>query len=243
MVHYLYDFLSTLGVIVLLLVFVFLLLGPAKKFYVVLLYVGWALFSNVALTIADFLYNAPANDTPLGITPGQLTYAHLYWSNDVFLDLLQFLVVIVLTHKATEGGANQKTVGRLLAGVFVAVMLLPFLIFHSTFTPWPEPRWFSGTSQMLNFGAAIMNLVLWGTLIVSKRRDPLVLIVSAGLGVMVAGAAVSYGLRHMIPTGGPKWIPNLFLFLAQIGGWGIWCWAFRPLTKPREAPANALPSH
>ena len=40
-----------------------------------------------------------------------------------------------------------------------------------------------------------MNLGLWTALIGTKKRDPLLLTVSAGLGVAVTGAAIAFGLQ------------------------------------------------
>ena len=59
-----YDILAPiLGVsnaVALLLLVVFLLLGPARKFWVVLVYVSWELFATAGLTFADFRLNGTA---------------------------------------------------------------------------------------------------------------------------------------------------------------------------------------
>jgi hypothetical protein len=236
MIRYLYDLLAAASGGVLLLVFIFLLRGPARKFVVVLIYVGWALLSGLGLTLADFLYY---HDAP----PEQrVFYEHLYWTNEVAADLLQFLLVVVLTCKAAPEALDRRRVGRLLAGVAVVAMALPFLLLHPAFTPWPTNQWFNSTGEILHFGAAIMNLVLWATLIASRQRDPQLLTVSAGLGVLVTGTAIGYGLRHFIPLGALRTLPNLFVMLSQLGGWTIWCWAFWPAPKPRRAPSEAFTS-
>ena len=123
---------------------------------------------------------------------------------------------------------------RFLIGVVVAALVLPFVLFHPRFTPWPLGAWFNSTSELLNFGAALMNLPLWATLIGSRLRDPQFLKVSAGLGVAVTGAALAYGLRHFIPPGAFRWVPNLFLMLSQLAGWLLWCSAFR-ISMPNKA--------
>jgi hypothetical protein len=235
MIRHIYDLLATVGAGLLCFVFAFLLLGPARRFAVVLIYVGWALFSALGLTLADtfFLYSPEQ----------RLLYNHLYWTNEVVADLLLFLVVIVLTYNATPKGPNRAKVGRLLAGVAVVAMALPFLLFHPVFTPWPTGQWFNSAGETLNFGAALMNLVLWATLIASKQREPQLLTVSAGLGVLVAGTAIAYGLRHFIPPGALRSLPNLFLMLMQLAGWTIWCRAFLPTPRQRQAPRDALPTH
>ncbi len=228
------DLLAIIGGGVLLFAFVRLLIGPVRRFWAVLIYVGWALIGNLGLTVADVVYSAPDQ---------RLLYGHLYWTNEVSLDVVLFLAVIVLTHEATPEGPHRKKVARLLGGVAVAALVLPVLLFHPTFTPWPTPQWFNSAAEVLNFGAALMNLVLWGTLIASRQRDPQLLKVSAGLGVVVTAAAISYGLRHFIPLEGVlRPLPNLFLMIAQPAGWSILCWAFWPAPRPRAVPRSALSS-
>ena len=85
-----------------------------------------------------------------------------------------------------------------------------------------------------------MNLALWTALIASKKRDPQLLTVSAGLGVLVTGAAISFGLRHFIPAGGFRWIPDLFLMLTHLGGVLIWVAAFRRRQTKNTKPTPAV---
>src|SRR5712691_2534041 len=228
------DLLAIIGGGVLLFAFVRLLMGPVRRFWAVLIYIGWALMGTLGLTIADVLYRA---------SDQRLRYAHLYWTNEVTLDVVLFLVIIVLTYKATPEGPHRRKVARLLSGIAVAALVLPVLLFHPTFTPWPTLQWFNSAAEVLNFGAAVMNLGLWGALIASRGRDPQLLKVSAGLGVVVTGAAISYGLRHFIPVEGIlRPLPNLFIMIAQPIGWSILCWAFWPAPRPRVVPHSALPS-
>src|ERR1019366_542734 len=240
MMSYVYDVLGIGNALVLLLILVLLLRGPFRKFWVVLAYVAWELFATAALTVFDVLYN--------GQVVGRIAHAdavrwynRLYWSNDVIVDLLRFLLVIVLTHRATSLGFKRLSAGRILGGVVVVVLVLPFLVFPLNLRPWPSAAWFNSTSELLNFGAAIMNLVLWGALLANRKRDPQFVAVSVGLGVVVTGAAISYGLRHLIPLQA-RFLPNLFLMLTQLAGWTVWCRAFWPAPAQRPAPDKAMAS-
>ena len=238
--NYVYDVLGIGNGIVLLSVLVLLLRGSFRKFWVLLVYVTWELFATATLTIYDLLYTGPALGK-LAQAESMKLYARLYWSNDVIVDLLRFLLVIVLTYKATPEGAKRTSIGRILGGIVAVVVVLPFLLFPLHFKPWPEASWFNSTSELLNFGAAIMNLGLWGALLANRKRDPQFVAVSIGLGVVVTGAALSYGLRHLIPASA-SFIPNVFLMLTQLAGWSIWCRAFWPVPQPKPAPETALPS-
>jgi len=238
--NYVYDVLGIGSGVVLLSVLILLLRGSFRKFLVLLVYVAWELFATATLTIYDLLYLAPSVGKVAQAEATKL-YARLYWSNDVIVDLLRFLLVIVLTYAATPEGAKRVSIGRILGGIVAVVLVLPFLLFPLHFKPWPEASWFNSTSELLNFGAAIMNLGLWGALLANRKRDPQFVAVSIGLGVVVTGAAVSYGLLHLLPTKA-RVIPEIFLMLTQLAGWSIWCRAFWPASKRSPAPDNPLPA-
>jgi hypothetical protein len=240
-VTHFYDVLApALGVsnaVALLLLVIFLILGPTRKFWVVLLYVSWELFATAGLTLADMLLNGTAQMDHVSQTAANRLYAQLYWINDVIVDLLRFVLVMVLIYKIA--GSAKPVIGRILTGLVVATMVLPFVLFHPNYRPIPGAAWFNSTSQLLNFGAAIMNLILWGALIQSKKRDPQILAVSVGLGILVTGTAVSYGLRHFSPGGGFTAMFNLFLNLTQLAAWLIWCRAFWPGSRAKAATVSS----
>ena len=222
---------------VLLVVFALLLRGSLRKYWIVFLYVSWELLSNVGLAIFDATYGGSAVG-PFVTQDARILYARLYWSNDVMVDVLRFVLVIVLTYRAVDAGAKRVQVGRLLALVMTVVFVLPFLVFPMGNNAWPKGAWFNSTSELLNFGAAIMNLILWGALLSNRRRDNQLAAVSVGLGIVVTGAAFSYGVRHFLPVDSTA-IPNLFLMLSQLAGWTIWCRAFWPASEPRRVNALA----
>jgi len=253
-----YDLLApVLGictVIALLLVLVFLFLGAFRKYWIIGVYVAWELFATATLTLADVMLHGSAPLTGASQTAANKLYARLYWSNDVIVDLFRFVLVIVLIYRASAG--PRRISAKLLAGLVVAMVVLPFLLFNPNFKPLPigpfnlpfpsgsiGAAWFQSTSELLNFGAAIMNLMLWGALIASKKRDLQLLAVSAGLGVVVTGTALAYGMRHFLGQNQVGAMGFLFMNLTQLAGWLIWCWAFRPVRakKPslERAPAPA----
>jgi hypothetical protein len=228
MIRSTYDVLATLGGAATLLLLVLFLLGPRRKFWILAVYAGGELLGSLALTIFD-LKRSPAQRT---------LYSHFYWTYEVAVDLLLFLVVIALTHEAVPAGAPRRKVDRFLGAVVFVVLALPFVALHPNFRPWPSPRWFNSAGEILNFGAAVMNLGLWGALIASRERDAQMFRVSAGLGIRVAGTAMAYGIRHFVPPGVSEAVPNLLLMLAQIAEWTILCWAFWPARKPRPPAAS-----
>jgi hypothetical protein len=238
---YAYEFLTIVSAVVQILILVFLLQASFRKYFFLLTYVVLDLASSLSETVAGVLYKGWVQTSATLASEGQKLYTHLYWADEVVLDLLLFLMVIVLTYQALGESPMRPAAGKLLGAVVLVVTLLPFVLFHPTFTPWPKGSWFNSTSQLLNFGGAIMNLVLWTALIASKQRDPRLLTVSAGLGVAVTGTAISFGLQHMSSQGGLEVVSEMFQSLTHLGGLMIWCWAFRPMAKA-AAPRTAFPS-
>jgi hypothetical protein len=168
-------------------------------------------------------------------------YRVLYMTDEVIIDLVLFLMVVVMTYQAMGENPLRAKIGRLLAMVVIGTVLLPFILYPG---PVFSSRWFNETSQMLNFGAAIMNLALWTALLGNRRRDPLMLSVSAGLGVAVTGAAITYGLHHFAWTNNPTVGERVDLIksLAHVGSLLIWCRAFWPAAKRAQMSPRAVTS-
>ena len=205
----------------------FLLQGSLLKYPLLFLYCFARLASNTAEVIV--LHRAGTQSA---------FYKVLFWTDELVLDLLLFLMVIALIYKALEGKPQRSAAGKMLAGVVVAAIALPFFVISRLFTT----HWFSGASQFLNFGGAIITLALWTALIGAGRRDPQLLGVSAGAGLMVTCAAIAYGVRQWMPSPGLVRLPDLFFNLTQVAGVGFWCWTFRPAARARTAPSDAVTS-
>jgi hypothetical protein len=227
--------------IALLCVIVFMIIGRFyRKYWMVLGYAIWELLATIGFTIADVLARGTSQTTTSAMTPAQAWYARLYWTNDVIVDLLRFILVVVLIYMASQG--VKRVSGRILSIIVLAAMVLPFFVFDFKTGPvevpyfnfslkFPRTAWFRSTSELLNFGAAILNLMLWGTLLASRKRDPQVLLVSLGLGVVVAGTAMAYGIRIMLDKQDFRFVGYLIMNITQLVGWLLWCRAFRPAAK------------
>jgi hypothetical protein len=219
MIEVIYDFLQVLSLI-LQGFLIFLLLGSFRRYFLLFFYCLTQLVASVAEVVIS---HQEGRNSAL--------YSTVYWSDEVILDLLLFLVVIALAFQASAGNPAASAIRKLLGVVVVAALVLPFVLVDP---PYFRFRWFNGTSQLLNFGGAIMNLALWTLLLGMNRRDPQLLLVSVGVGIAVTGAAISWGLRLFLSVG-TYWIPNIFLIGTHLVGVLIWCWAFRPLPRtPRE---------
>ena len=157
-------------------------------------------------------------------------------------DLLALVMIVQLTSRALEGNALRAPLMRLLMTVVGIALLVPFVLFESAAF---HQRWNQSVAQLLNFGAAVMTMALWTAIVASKNKDRQLMKVSAGLGLMVAGAALTLGVRQFTHQGDIlRTIADYAYRLMQVAVPAIWCWAFRPARKMGAAapPAIATPS-
>lgn len=208
---------------------VFLLVGSVRRYAFVLGFSLMQLFTSLleVLVIRKF-------------GTGGKQYRLVFWSDEIALDLLLFLILILLTYRAMEGSPARGTMGRMLGAVTAIVLVLPFVLFKGAFL---KSGWFDHTSQLLNFGAALLNLGLWTALLGSRKRDTKLLTVSAAFGIMATGAAISFGLRRLLihsPGAAYTAASDVFVF-AHLAGALILCWAFRPVR--RQTPAGPDTDH
>jgi hypothetical protein len=209
------------GLILQVIALVLLIRGPVSRYFPLFLY----LFTFIAVTLCiAWVYRTQ------GV--GNELYFNVYWGGEMLTDLLSFFLVISLTMRALEGNPLRPKMVRLLAIIVLVALVAPFILFESSVF---GRRWNQSVGQLFNFGAAVMNLVLWGALIVSKQRDRQLLTVSAGLGVTVAGAALTLGVRQFTNQDDVlRTMTDAVYRISQIASPLIWCWAFRP-GKPNLA--------
>lgn len=177
-------------------------------------------------------------------------YYKIFWTDQIIMDLLLFGVVIAFTYRALRESPFRATAPKVLAIVAVVALLLPFALLpnhvgkkHGSF----DSQWFNHTSQILNFGAAIMNLVLWTALLTNRKRDPELVTLSIGVGILTSSAAIAWGARQWLSQAN-RWPVDIFMTVAHLAAIVLWCWLFRPKaatsgkTIPPAAPPAAPPN-
>jgi hypothetical protein len=228
-VSILFNILTVVDVALQFVLLFFLLRGPFRRYVFLFVYS----ITFLITTLTEFV---------LIHSHRPVLYRRVYWTDEIATDLLLFLVVISLIYLASEGSAVRPKMSKILMAIVAIVLVIPFVILNppSFFaaTGWTSAwgRWFNGTSQVLNFGAAIMNLGLWSVLLTSRKRDPQLLKVSIGVGVAVAGQAIGFGLRRFLPDTAVRQIPDLFMSLTHVLSVLLWCWAFKTAARRPDAP-------
>ncbi len=194
---------------------VFILIGSVRRYAFVLTYCSLQLITSLLEVVVVRRFG-----------PHSKQYSTVFWTDEIVVDLLLFLILILLTYRAMDGSLVRGPLRGMLGAATVIVTALPVLVFKGAFV---KTAWFNHTSQLLNFAAAILNLGLWIVLLGSGKRDLKLLTVSAGFGIVATGSAISFGLRMLIHTSGiaHNWANYTFV-LAHLTGAMILCWAFRP---------------
>jgi hypothetical protein len=228
--NFLYQILYGADTVIQCLLLVLLLRGPYRKYFVFTIYVLGTLAVDVGEGIAFYRlgWGSPA-------------YRRLYWTDHVALALLLFLVVIAFTYASLKDSPQRPRAAKALAVIVVVTLALPFAMIHSYYRPkygFFSSQWFNHASQIWNFGAAIMNLVLWTTLLSNRRRDPQLVTLSIGLGIGTASAAIAWGARQWLAEPN-RWPVDSFMTITHLASVLLWCWVFRPKAVGRTGSTSS----
>jgi len=101
-------------------VIVLLLRGPYRRYPLVLVYCVLQLAATIT---EEYVYRVFGDASPI--------FSRLYWTDEVILDLLLFLMVISLIYRALESSPMRAGMGRLLGAVVVVVLIVPFVLFSA----------------------------------------------------------------------------------------------------------------
>jgi hypothetical protein len=131
-----------------------------------------------------------------GVVGADMTWintAYYYWIPEAVNQFVSFAIIIILCVRRLEQRTARARFGRwLVIGSLVFVIASAALLYDSH-----PNRWLTALSRNLNFGALLLNVVLWGSLIPDPNRDFTMLKVSGALGVNLAGQAAGQGLRQL----------------------------------------------
>jgi len=201
--------LSSLGITLQVLVIGAMLRGWAGRFRVLFAYL-MVLFLTTVMEAAAFY------------SPHMYAQTQsYYWLNDALRQGMIFLVVLSFIGQALDRTASSVALKRALwsgAALFVAASLY--------FTKGPGINvWMTSFSRNLGFLAVLLNLILWAVLLRYRRNQRLLLAVSGGMGIQMAGKAIGHSLRQLTP-GTPE-TGDVILVGTHILCLYVWWTAFR----------------
>lgn len=134
--------------------------------------------------------------------------AKIYWINEgVQFAVLFALQVQMLYQSLDEEKRTYKKVAYLVVGGVIYGALAIWLGHERKFS-----LWMTEIVRNFSFGCMILNLALWTTLI--RKFDHQRLMISAAVGIMLAGAAIGHSLRQLSPSLVP--LGNLMIIILYV---------------------------
>jgi hypothetical protein len=196
----------------------------------------------------------------IGVVPPIVSYASngnwtlssaqkMYWTLALVSQVTMFLLVLQLIYRVGKELPNQATLVRMLTlGALAAAGLSVLAHFDK------RPNTFmTSVTRDLTFVTAVLNMVLWRFLLQLRKRDFLLLAVSAGLGIQCTGDAIGHSFRilgHQLgPTSAIYDFGNILMSLSAVITIAIWHTAFSrskfrltvaPGEETQDAPAEAI---
>jgi hypothetical protein len=146
-----------------------------------------------AYAVASFLATAVEVAAILDLMGwSRYTYKY-YWINDAILQTLIVLLVLSLVQLSLREHPRRPFLMRVLGLAAVAVATISLAAY------WDEPlnRRMTNVARNLSFGAVLLNLALWMSLIRNRLPDRRVLLISGALGIQMAGQAIGHSLRQL----------------------------------------------
>lgn len=192
--------------------------GSVRAFPFLTVYLS-ILFVTGIIDLTFFVDAGGWSKTDLGST--------VYWVDDTLRQLSLLLVVISMAYRASEHSRSAATQRRALALALTLVALGSFLFYHQD----QVSRWLTPFIRNLSFMAVIFNLVVWMRM-ARGRLDRAVALISAGIGLQMAGEAIGQSLRtisfsHYHGSFFVANVGNLFLSLSHLLCLFVWMRALR----------------
>jgi len=166
------------------------------------------------------------------ITASRVSKTVYFYRVNALRDFLLFAVVVSLIEHAMSDKPYRLRVRYLLGALAVIAVGLSLLV-HADAANFI--LWMTQVARDLSFGSAVLTLLLWSILVVSRGKDRQMLMVTGGLGLQFTGEAIGQSVRQLSSHGGlsPSQhrvllvIGNLLLSAAHVIRLYVWWQAFR----------------
>jgi len=191
------------------------------------------LFAYATVGLLTTLVEIPAKINAVMYPADKLLVRHfatIYWINEVILQAFMLAVVVSLMDRA----ATHLRSRRLARAVLVLGALLfagtSFAVHH---TPGMHilGLWMTDWTRDMNFGSAILDLLLWMMLLSSGRGDRRLLLISGALGLQFTGEAIGGAVRSLSiaqTVNSLQLAGSIIAMLADNACLYIWWRTFRP---------------
>lgn len=173
----------------------------------------------------------------VGVVPAIASYANygnwtltsaqkLYWILALASQCSMFLLVLQLTYRVGKELPSQGTLIRALLCTAVLVAAVSVVVHIDK----RMNTFMTAFTRDLTFLTALMNMVLWRFLLQRRKKDFLLLAVSAGLGIQCTGDAIGHSVRLLSKQLGSGVVMqefgNILMSLSAVVTIAIWHTAF-----------------
>jgi hypothetical protein len=145
-----------------------------------------------------------------------------YWIDEVILDILVFCVVIAFIDRAAQDSARRPLERRWLILGAACVSVASYWLHRDR----NFDRQMTLVSRDLNLCAVGLDLLLWFTLLATRRPNRRLLLLSGGLGLQLTGAIMGTTIRNLSPHG--YLLGTLLEIITGFLALYIWWRALRP---------------
>jgi hypothetical protein len=138
-------------------------------------------------------------------------YFYSYYSADILLSILMYLVVAELFSRVFEGTDFSRYIRGAAGILLVATALFAFISVRSSGTR-VSTQFAVELEQDLNFVGVVLMYVLWGAVLKLRETRVRIVQVVLALGVYFSAIAASYALRNLFPdlaVSVLQWLPPL----------------------------------
>jgi len=159
-------------------------------------------------------------------------YRLYYYRNAAVRQFLLFTVVVSLIDRAMWSKPYRNRVRRILMVSVVATIFLSYYV-HSD--AYKFSLLMTKVTRDLMFGSVGLTLLLWSTLIASKKKDDQLLMITGGLGLQFTLEAIGQSMRQLSqhrPT--LLLAANILVSVAHLMRLYVWREAFRRPPKVQQ---------
>jgi hypothetical protein len=122
-------------------------------------------------------------------------YRRLHDWGEVANYTLILAVVLSFVSRATQRVDGRRVIRLAITGVGVLVVGISFWARYDS--SMRTGIWITPWTRDVKFCAAILDLALWGLLVTARDRDPRLVLLTGGMGIMFAGEAIGAAIQSI----------------------------------------------
>jgi hypothetical protein len=198
--------------------------GSWRRYSFVFLYVVVDLLTNLIEIWPSLNYNT--------LTPAaKRQWLFLYYWDERIIQATLFILVISLIYRASTDVRPRR---MLLVGLVCGSLLFSLGSLAIHYDPnVTTGKWMTPWTRNMNFCAAILDLLLWATLIRTRQHDQRLLMISGALGLQFTAGAIGWALRDV--SRGSIDFASILIVSGNLSCLYIWWQAFRLPARSADA--------